>query len=405
MTFPYALSRSAEKARPSPIRELYAMTRRPGMISFAGGLPDPGIFPIAEFAECAEVLTRLGREVLQYGATEGYPPLVEALCRWMAPRLGRAPTPAELVVTTGSQQVVDLLGRVLVDPGDVVVVEAPTYPGALHTLRNLGARFAVVPCDEGGMLLDRLAEVLERCRHEQGRPPKLLYTIVNFSNPSGACLAADRRPAVLELARRHGVPVLEDDPYGELRFRGEALPSLYRLAGGEGVVWAGSFSKVLAPGVRVAWAVGEAEIIRRMVLLKQGVDLCTPVVSQAMAAEYCRRGHLERHLAKIRVHYAGKAAAMSAALAAALPPGRAAWHDPEGGFFFWLRLDGTDTRSLFERAVERGVAFLPGPAFFPDPAETVGAAVDGAPFARLCFTFAEPDEIVEGCRRLAAALP
>jgi 2-aminoadipate transaminase len=404
VTFPYALSGSALRIRPSPIRELFAMTRRPGMISFAGGWPDPAIFPVAEFAEGVEVLSRLGPEVLQYGATEGYAPLVEELCRWLTPRLGRTPAPAELVVTTGSQQVVDLLGRVLIDPGDVVVVEAPTYPGALHTLRNLGARFAVVPCDGGGMPVDRLAEVLERCRSEQGRPPKLIYTIVNFANPSGACLAADRRPAVLDLARRHGVPVLEDDPYGELRFRGEALPSLYSLAGGEGVVWAGSFSKVLAPGVRVAWAVGEAEIIRSVVLVKQGVDLCTSVVSQALTAEYCRRGHLERHLGKIRAHYAAKAAAMSAALAATLPPGRAAWQDPDGGFFFWLRLPECDSRVLFRRAVERGVAFLPGAAFFPDPAETVGAPVDGAPFARLCFTFATPDEIVEGCRRLAAAL-
>jgi 2-aminoadipate transaminase len=200
------------------------------------------------------------------------------------------------------------------------------------------------------------------------------------------------------------VPVLEDDPYGELRFRGQALPSLYSLAGGDGVVWAGSFSKMLAPGVRVAWAVGDAEVIRRMALVKQGVDLCTPVVSQALAAEYCRRGHLERHLPKIRAHYADKAAAMSAALAAALPPGRAEWHEPEGGFFFWLRLAGSDARALFQRAVEHGVAFLPGPAFFPDPEETIGTPVDGARFARLCFTFATPDEIAEGCRRLAAAL-
>jgi 2-aminoadipate transaminase len=403
--FHYVLSRSAQQLRPSPIRELFPMIRRPGMISFAGGWPDPAIFPVAEFAEGAEVLTRLGREVLQYGATEGYPPLVEELCRWMASRLGRTPEPAELIVTTGSQQVVDLLGRVLIDPGDVVVVEAPTYPGALHTLRNLGARFAPVPCDGGGMLVDRLADVLERCRAEQGRPPKLLYTIVNFSNPSGACLAADRRPAVLELARHHGVPVLEDDPYGELRFRGQALPSLYSLAGGDGVVWAGSCSKILAPGVRVAWAVGEPEIIRRMVLVKQGADLCSSVVSQALTAEYCRRGHLERHLPRIRAHYAGKADAMAAALAAALPPDRAAWQDPDGGFFFWLRLPGCDSRAVFERAVERGVAFLPGPAFFPDPNETVGAPVDGTQFARLCFTFAGPVEIAEGCRRLAAALP
>jgi len=400
---PYRYSRIAESMRPSPIRELFKLTQRPGMISFAGGLPDPAIFPVAEFAECASALRERGTVALQYGATEGYRPLVEAIVARMEPLLGRPIAPEQVVVTSGSQQAMDMLARVLVDPGDVIVVEAPTYPGALHTFRAAGARFALVECDADGMRVDALAGVIERCRRETGRLPKLVYSIVNFSNPSGACLSAARRASLAALAAEHGVPVLEDDPYGELRYGGERLPTVFAAARG-GVVFASSFSKILAPGVRVAWAVGEPELIRKMVIAKQGMDLCTSMVAQVVVAEYCRRGHLDAHLAKIRSHYAAKAAAMAQALERELPAGAARFVTPEGGFFFWLRFAGRDSRALFEAAVERGVAFLPGGAFYPDPAETVGDAVDGREFARLCFTFAQPDEIAEGCRRLAAAL-
>ncbi|MEW6335811.1 MAG: PLP-dependent aminotransferase family protein [Acidobacteriota bacterium] len=404
MASSYRFSRVAQSLRPSPIRELFAVSQRPGMISFAGGLPDPEIFPVDQFAECAEVLRVEGRVALQYGASEGYRPLVDQLRARMEPVLGAPVAPEHLVVTTGSQQVMDLLARVLVDPGDTVVVEAPTYPGALHTFRAAGARFALVPCDEFGMRTELLDGVLESCRRESGRPPALIYTITNFSNPSGACLAGDRREHLVAAAARHGVPVFEDDPYGELRFRGAPQPTVYGLAGGKGVVFASSFSKILAPGVRVAWAVGEAELVRRLVIAKQGIDLCTPMVAQVLVSEYCRRGFLDAHLPRIRAHYAGKATAMAGALRRHLSPDAARWTDPDGGFFFWLDLGRRDSRTVFEQAVDAGVAFLPGSAFFPHAEEVVLGHGDGTSFARLCFTFAGPGEIDEGCRRLGLAL-
>jgi len=403
MPFSYPYSRIAQAMRPSPIRELFALTQRPGLISFAGGLPDPAIFPVERFAECAEVLRQNGRTALQYGATEGYPPLVEWVCQRMAAFLGRSVTPAQVVIASGSQQLLDMLARVLLDPGDVVLVESPTYPGALHTLRNAGARFLLVPSDGEGILVEALPELVERCRRGTGRAPKLLYTVINFSNPSGATLSRQRRERLAALLPALEVPVLEDDPYGELRFAGEALPSLYSLAGGEGVVYASSFSKILAPGARVAWAVGEPELIRRLVVAKQGMDLCTSTVAQVLVAEYCRQGHLEAHLGAIRRHYAVKAEAMEAALQAHVAA-HATWSRPLGGFFYWLSLAGRDCQDLFHRALAAGVAFLPGRAFYPDAAETLGPPGDGRECLRLCFTFAQPEEIQEGCRRLATAL-
>ncbi|MFI5168170.1 MAG: PLP-dependent aminotransferase family protein [Thermoanaerobaculales bacterium] len=403
MAFPYRYAKITEAMRPSPIRELFKLTQRPGMISFAGGLPDPAIFPVAEFAACATALEEHGKIALQYGASEGYGPLVEDLMARMAPLLGRSIDPDEVAIASGSQQAMDMLSRVLIDPGDVIVVEAPTYPGALHTFRSAGARFALVPCDADGMQVERLPDVIEHCRRETGKEPKLIYTIVNFSNPSGACLATERRHALAAFAGQSGIPVLEDDPYGELRYAGERPPTVFSLANG-GVVFASSFSKILAPGVRVAWVVGDAGLIRKMVIAKQGMDLCTSMVAQVLVAEYCQRGFLDAHLAKIRAHYAAKARAMAAALRNELPEGAASFSEPEGGFFFWLRLAAGDGRRLFDQAVERGVAFLPGVTCYPDAGEVVGEMVDGRPFARLCFTFAQSNEITEGCRRLAAAL-
>lgn len=403
MPFPYAFSSVANALRPSPIRELFKLIDRPGMISFAGGLPDPAIFPVDEFASCASVLSSAGRIALQYGATEGYRPLVGQITARMEPLLHRPVTADEVVVTSGSQQAMHLIATVLLDPGDVVIVEAPTYPGALHTFRLAGARFALVECDADGMRVDLLPAVIDQIRAATGRAPRLIYTIINFSNPSGACMSLERRRRLAEIAASNGIPVLEDDPYGELRYAGSRIPALATMAR-EGVVYASSFSKILAPGVRVAWAVGDRGLIRKMVIAKQGMDLCTSVVAQALTAEYCRRGFLDSHLARIRAHYAAKADAMARALATELPAGTLEFVVPQGGFFFWTRLASGDSRAVFERAVAAGVAFLPGATFFPAREETIVGAVDGSPFARLCFTFAQPDEIVAGCRRLAGAL-
>jgi 2-aminoadipate transaminase len=405
LSSPFRFSALAEKMQPSPIRELFQMIQRPGMISFAGGLPDPDTFPVKAFASCADVLERDGRTVLQYGASEGYPPLRGAILDMMATRLGYRPQAGEVLVTSGSQQAVDLIGRALLDPGDIVVLDAPTYPGTLHCLRNAGARFALVPSDGDGMQVERLSEVITRVTEATGRRPKLIYTVPDFSNPSGACMSLERRSRLVETAAEHSVPIFEDDPYGRLRFSGDELPTLKKLAGDSAhVIYASSFSKVLAPGVRVAWTVAAPELIRSMVLMRQGEDLCTSTVTQALVAEYCTRGLLEEHLGLIVDTYARKSRAMQAALERHLPAGAATWHQPQGGFFYWLELASGDSRSLFDRGVEAGVAFVPGVAFFPDVDEQVGRPLSGDRFARLCFTFADEAAIDEGCRRLGVVL-
>ena len=405
MDSPFRFSALADRMQPSPIRELFRMIQQPGMISFAGGLPDPDTFPVESFAACADVLSRDGRTVLQYGASEGYPPLRDAILDMMVTRLGYCPAAGEVLVTSGSQQAVDLIGRALLDPGDVVVLEAPTYPGTVHCLRNAGARFALVPADGEGMQVERLAEVIDRAEAEAGRRPKLIYTVPDFSNPSGACMSLERRHRLVALAAERGIPIFEDDPYGRLRFAGEPLPSLKALAGdAPHLIYASSFSKVLAPGVRVAWTVAAPELIRSMVLMRQGEDLCTSTVTQALVAEYCARGLLEQHLGLIVATYARKSRAMQQALEKHLPRGAARWHEPQGGFFFWLELAAGDSRALFDRAAAAGVAFVPGGAFYPGAAELLGEPLSGERFARLCFTYADEAAIDEGCRRLGSVL-
>jgi 2-aminoadipate transaminase len=401
----FRFSALAEKMQPSPIRELFQVIQQPGMISFAGGLPDPNTFPVERFAACADVLERDGRIVLQYGASEGYPPLREAIIDMMTGRLGYSPRAEELLVTSGSQQAVDLIARALLETGDVVIVEAPTYPGTLHCLRNAGARFATVPTDGDGMMVEALPEVIEKAVSATGTRPKLIYTVPDFSNPSGACMSLERRKRLVELAVEYSIPIFEDDPYGRLRFTGEHLPTLKSLIGAAPhVVYASTFSKVLAPGVRVAWTIAAEELIRSMVLMRQGEDLCTSTVTQALVAEYCTRGFLEQHLVHIVAEYARKSRAMQGALERHLPAGAAVWHQPQGGFFFWLELLSGSSRTLFDRAVNAKVAFVPGDAFFPNPTEQVGEALTGERYARICFTYADEQAIDEGCRRLATAL-
>ncbi|MEX1310129.1 MAG: PLP-dependent aminotransferase family protein, partial [Candidatus Sulfomarinibacteraceae bacterium] len=369
------------------------------------GLPDPSAFPVGPFADCADVLSRDGRQVLQYGASEGYPPLRGFLLKLMEDRLGTPVLPEQLLVTSGSQQGLNLAARVLLDPGDVVVIEAPTYPGTIHSLRNAGARFATIPCDAEGMRVELMPGIVEETVAATGRRPKLIYTVPDFSNPSGACMSLDRRKRLVELAAELEIPVFEDDPYGKLRYSGEALPNLGRIAGvGLEVIYASSFSKVLAPGVRVAWTVADPGLTRAMVLMRQGEDLCTSTVTQALVAEYCRRGFLDSHMDRILEVYSKKCRSMQNALERHLPRGSATWVEPEGGFFFWLELARGSSRELFDRAVAENVAFVPGAAFYPDTSEQVGEVHTGDRFARLCFTFADDEAIDEGCRRLARAL-
>ena len=387
-------SDQAKNMKPSPIRELLAYTKRPGIISFAGGNPDPFIFPIAEFAGASVILGRNGTDVLQYGATDGYEPLKTFISNWMAPRMGRVTGPDEILITTGSQQGMDLLSAALINNGDAVVVEDPTYPGAIHTMRNRGARFVTVPCDSDGMITDLLPEKLKEAR-ENSLTVKFIYTIVNFQNPSGAVLSGERRKKLLEIAKEHDLIIFEDDPYGHLRFEGKNEPTIFSMDDTGRVVYACSFSKILAPGARVAWIAGDAEIIRKMVLVKQGADMCTSVVAQALVAQYCAEGHLDRFLPKIIKHYSKKRDGMAEAFKKHLPP-EVEYRVPNGGFFFWLRIPGIDTKELFLKGIERGVAFVNGPAFF--------ANGGGEDCLRTCFTFASQADLDEGAARLALAI-
>lgn len=391
------LSEAALNVKPSPIRALLKYTKTPGVISFAGGNPDPAVFPVAEFAEAAQILSHEGRDVLQYGATNGYDPLKNYIAEWMAPRMGRRTGPDEILITTGSQEGMDLLCAVLINEGDTIIVEGPTYPGALHAMRNRGARFLSVPCDKDGLRVDLLPSVIEEGR-KNGHKIKFIYTIVNFQNPSGATLTAERRAELLKIAEKYDLLIFEDDPYGHLRYEGENVPTIFSMDKEQSgrVVYACSFSKILAPGTRVAWIVGDKDLINKMVMIKQGTNLCTSVVAQALVYEYCRLGHLDGFLPKIIAHYAKKRDAMDAAFRNYLPQ-NAIFHRPEGGFFFWIQVPGVDSTKLFIKAIEHGVAFVTGPSFYAEPGE-------GADFMRTCFTFAQPEEIEEGAKRLAAAI-
>ena len=387
-------SRTALNIKPSPIRELLKYTKTPGMISFAGGNPDPAIFPVQEFYEAASVLEKDGRNILQYGATDGYAPLKDYIANWMAPRTGRVTEQQEMLITTGSQEGMDLLCSVLINEGDTIIVEGPTYPGALHAMRNRGARFLSVPCDEDGMMTDRLPEIIKNGK-ASGHRIKFIYSIVNFQNPSGATLTEARRKKLLEIADRYDLIIFEDDPYGHLRYSGTPEPTMFSFDDSGRVVYACSFSKILAPGTRVAWITGAPDLIRRMAMVKQGTNLCTSVVAQALVYEYCRLGHLDGFLPKIIAHYAKKRDAMDDAFKKHLP-NNTLYTTPHGGFFFWLQIPGIDSGALFMKAVERGVAFVTGSAFFADEG--------GKEFLRTCFTFAGPEDIEEGARRLADAI-
>jgi 2-aminoadipate transaminase len=380
--------------KPSPIRELMPYIKKPGMISFAGGNPDPAIFPIEEFCSGAEVLRRFGTDVLQYGATDGYEPLKKFISKWMAPRMGRTAEMPEMLITSGSQQGMDLLCASLIDRGDLIVVEAPTYPGAIHTMRGRGAEFLEVPCDGDGMQVGLLPELIESAL-AAGRKVKFIYCIVNFQNPAGCTLSLERRKKLLEIASLYDLVLFEDDPYGPLRYEGDDVPSMFSMDTERRVVYACSFSKILAPGARVAWMAGHPDLIRKMVMIKQGADLCTSVVAQALVAQYCEDGHLDDFLPKIIAHYRNKRDGMARAFAEYLP-GSVKYSVPEGGFFFWLTVPGVDTAELFKKAVDRGVVFVHGRAFY--------ANGGGENAMRTCFTFASEKDLREGAKRLGEAI-
>ncbi|MFC4426486.1 PLP-dependent aminotransferase family protein [Deinococcus navajonensis] len=390
------LSRRAQTMNASAIREILKVTQQPDVISFAGGLPAPELFPIEEVRRAADtVLTRHGAAALQYSTTEGYLPLRE----WIAARHG---IPARNVqIVTGSQQGLDLLGKVLIDEGDTVLVEAPTYLGALQSFQPYLPRYAQIPTDEGGIDVQALEAVL-REQAAQGRPAKLLYAIPNFQNPTGRTLSLERRQALVELTARHGVLVIEDDPYGELRFSGEPVPSLYELglalAGGDPdhnhVIYSSSFSKTLVPGLRDAWVQAASPVIAKLIQAKQGSDLHTPTLNQMLVTELLPV--LPRQIETVKRAYGARAQRMMAQIETHFPAG-VDFTRPQGGMFLWVTLPvGLNTTALLPHAVAHKVAYVPGSPFF--------ALGGGENTLRLSYSSATDTQIDVGMAALGAVL-
>ncbi|KWO09510.1 PLP-dependent aminotransferase family protein [Burkholderia ubonensis] len=391
----YAFTTPFQHPAGSPIRELFKYLGEPGMISFAGGYPASELFDVDGLNAAAARAYAQPTRCLQYGPTDGLAELKQQLIALMARRSVTC-TPAELVVTTGSQQGLDLLLRVMVAPGDVVLTEQPAYPATLQALRLQQARIVTIPVDGDGLDADRLDALLASGTIAQ---PKLLYTVPTFANPTCATLARERRLKLLRLAVRHRFLIVEDDPYADLRFAGEALPSMLALAdevdgARDWIVHFASLSKIVAPGLRVGWTIAPAEIARRCVIAKQTVDLCSAPWTQAIAAEYLADGALERHLPRITDAYKRKCAAMCDALRDGLGDA-IEFHRPEGGMFVWARIGAVSSARLLQHAIANKIVFVPGNAFFADN-------VDDASL-RLSYAAPDVDAIREGVARLARA--
>ena len=376
----------------SVMRDLMAITEKADIISLAGGLPDTETFPREIFDEITgEIGTDFLAASLQYGPTDGMGDLREQIVSVMADEGARARAD-DVLITTGGQQAIDLSIRTFVNRGDPVLAEGPTYPGAAPCFTAYGADVTHVPMDDDGMREDLLEEAYHRLAAE-GRPPKILYTIPNFQNPAGVTMSRERRERLVEFAHRVGLLIIEDNPYGQIRFEGDPLPTLYELDDGAGwVVYLGTFSKILAPGVRVGWAVAPPQVLRKMNLGKQAADLCSSTLTQRFVTEYLRRYDYREHVARVTGIYRRRRDAMLSALEARFPEG-ATWTRPRGGLFVWATLpDFIDTTALQAKALERQVAFVPGEGAFLDGR--------GRNSMRLNFSGVPESVITEGIGRL-----
>lgn len=374
---------------PSAVREILKVAERPDILSFAGGLPAPELFPVDAIAEAhAEVLRDAGGKALQYSTTEGFGPLRT----WIAEHLGKRGIPAspdELLITNGSQQGIDLVARVFLDPGDVILVENPTYLAAIQAFAAYQVRLVTMPSDEHGVIVDEVADLMAAHR------PKLIYLVSSFQNPSGTTLAPSRRVALAELAARHGVAILEDDPYGELSFAGPP-PRPIAAAGHGNVFYVSTFSKTLAPGLRIGWLWGDAGIVRKATICKQAADLHTATLSQRATVALLDRFDYGGHVARICEVYRERCQTMLTALSEHLPDG-CRWVAPTGGMFVWLQLPaGLDAEALFPVAISRKVAFVPGVAFFVENHRR--------DFVRLNFSNQPPASIIEGMKRFGQVI-
>jgi 2-aminoadipate transaminase len=381
----WTLARRAERMNPSVIREILKVTEKPGIISFAGGLPSPQTFPVSAFAEaCAEVLQNDGRAALQYAASEGHAQLRE----WVARQLPWTVDPAQVLITTGSQQGLDLVAKVLIDTGSRVLVETPTYLGALQAFTPMEPRFVGVASDAEGIDVDDL--------RRQAPGARFLYALPNFQNPTGRTMSESRRAALVQAAADAGLPIVEDNPYGDLWFDAPP-PAPLTARNPDGGLYLGSFSKILAPGLRLGFLVAPAALYPKLLQAKQAADLHSPSFNQRLVSAVLKDGFLERHVPTIRALYASQCRAMLAALEREMTGLGVQWNAPDGGMFLWARLpEGMDATALLPHAVERGVAFVPGAPFFTDAPDTRSL--------RLSFVTATVEQIDRGIAALAQAV-
>lgn len=394
------LSKAALNFQPSAIRRIGALSgSTPGLISFAAGYPAPEVFPWEDLESItAQILARHEGNTLQYGATRGYRPLIEHLIQNTLRARGITAAFEEVMITSGSQQGLDLFGRVMIDPGDVVIVELPTYSGAISAFHNLQASLVGVPQDEEGISIASLDATLGDLQ-KQGKRAKFIYLTPNFQNPAGLLMSARRRQQLLDTARRHDLLILEDDPYGSIYFEDvttfEDTRPIKADDADQRVVYLGSFSKILVPGLRVAWMVAPRQIAEKVELCKQAADISSGVFDQRIVHGALAGGVIDRIAPGLRAHYQAKRTVMEQALTAQLS-GRVTWTSPRGGFFLWIEMPGIDDRQLFDRAIEEKVSFVLGSAFFVDGS--------GHEFARLAFSGIGHEQIEQGIGRLAAAI-
>ena len=385
----FNLARRMERMRPSTIREILKVTAQPEVISFAGGLPAPELFPVAEIkAASVQVLSQNDAHLaLQYSESEGFRPLRE----WIATEMGQrgVKTAADdVLITNGSQQGLDLLGKLFLNPGDVVLTENPTYLAAIQAFQTYEVNFVPVPTDNDGLIPEALPELIKKHR------PKFLYTIPNFQNPTGLTLSAPRRPALAKIAAEHGLTVIEDDPYGKLRYRGAEIPPIKSWDTAGRVIYASTFSKTIAPGLRIGWLALPTSLFNQTLILKQASDLHTSSFDQRVAHTFLTQNDQTIHLEKIRHAYGERYGILDEALRASMPDGFT-WTKPEGGMFLWATgPQSLDAMELLQRAIIQKVAFVPGRDFFPADA--------GKNYLRLNYSNSTPERIREGVRRLAA---
>jgi 2-aminoadipate transaminase len=391
----------AAGVKSSAIRELLKVTQKTEIISFGGGLPAPDVFPLQRFEQaCHKVLAEHGAQALQYGTTEGYQPLREMIAQNIA-RYGIVAKAENVLITSGSQQALDLIGKLLINRGDRVVVEAPTYLGALQAFNVYGAQYVPVPVDADGLVTEQLEPSLRT-------GPKFMYVLPNFQNPAGVTLSDGRRHQLILLADKYGIPIVEDDPYGQLRYEGGHITPLVVLDRANlrrdngftlgNVIYLSTFSKTLAPGIRLAWIVAPEDVIAKLVQLKQAADLHTSTFNQYVAYEVARDGFLDQHVKFIRQVYRERRDAMLQALTDYFPY-EVTWTHPQGGLFLWVTMpEGTDSEALFRAALAENVAFVPGDSFYANNGH------EGGRHMRLNFSHSQPEQIREGIGRLSVAV-